>query len=634
VLYGLDSAAARAEIFDPTGLGATVPHAANIRTTTGGGFGVQAVGGGGAPGDSSGSPAAGSVGSSFRPVGRNTAIYTTTVKGRVFARNRFQPTAQGPRVTEGFGLSGLGATVPHAANIRTSQHGGFGVAAIGGGGAAGDAGGSPAAGSSGSAFRTVGRNTAVFNSKGEKRTFAGNHYSPSAQGSRAIPQFGGAGGGFGLSGDRADLAPSDGVGLAGFFGWLGSRLTPPGGKIRRVQPFVELVSPVYRRRRASPPPPAVPDVPPGGPGIRPTSNTIGGPIPGGLSGDRADLAPSDGTGLSGGILGWISQRFIPPGGKLNRITPIPASWRAIVPNAIKTPLRYYGAAVQSTFFPMLSGPQQRRMFGLSPSESGVFEKWQQIMLPIDATIVTLGMTSYATGIGPFASTVTKVPYTSLAPVTFTPGQSASLIAGDFGTTTGQAAALTAPANLVVSAAPATSPGIFTAALPSTMMTPMQASAALTAGDFGATAGTNAVLAGVATTPAQAAANIAQGGSGAGAPGFLAKLGDLALAGGKFVGTTAVTTAASLALQRAMMPGGGPQDQPVGQGGVPVYAASGGPQGQQIVPMGGGSAGGGGDAGAQPELAGVGLPVMLAAGAIGVGALVMLKRRRRAKRGPR
>lgn len=618
MLYGLESAAARAEIFDPTGLGAVVPHVANLRTTTGGGFGVAAVGGGAASGDTSGSPVAGSVGSTFHAVGRSTAIFKTTVGPRRFVANRYQPTAQGARVSPPWtlGLSGLGdlaAVVPHAANVRTSQHGGFGVASIGGGGSPGDSSGSPAAGTVGGTH-TVGRNTAIFNSKGsgQQRKFAYNRFQPSSQGARAVPQWGAAS--VGLSGDAADLVPRDGLGLSGVFGWLGDRFTPPGGKISRVQPFGWA-----HRRRPAPPQPAPAALPPQhtGPGYGPLVVKAGGPSPVAAA---SSSTPDQGDGLSG-IFSWITQRFVPPGGNITKIQIIPASIRNVIPSPIRQVVRLGGAAVQTVFLPILPGAMQRQTFGLSPSESGFFMKGQQVMRIVDAVLVTAGAGMYVSGSGLFAPALAV-----------TPSQSAAMIAADWGAsapvtasvTAAQAAAVAAPTSIVSSAAvPIAAASPFAAPAAVTPVAP-----GLIAADFGtATFATPAQFA-ATLAPSQFAADYAAaapGVPGAGS-GFLSTVKDA----GAFVGKTAVTTAAAVALQAAMAPKGGPQTpngSPVPLGyQPPVQAAA----GYAPTPIGGGYSSGAADASPTAAEAAVS-PLLLAAGG-GVGLYVLVKVLKRRQRG--
>jgi hypothetical protein len=84
------------------GLGAIVPHQANLTVPTGGGGGLGPLGGGGGgsipPGEAS-VAGSGGAGSALNPIGRTTIVYLPGVG----QRGTFQPTAQGARITMGTG---------------------------------------------------------------------------------------------------------------------------------------------------------------------------------------------------------------------------------------------------------------------------------------------------------------------------------------------------------------------------------------------------------------------------------------------------------------------------------------------------------------------------------------------------
>jgi hypothetical protein len=90
------------------GLGATVPHVTNLQSTVpasgGGGYSPLGTGGGQPAGQPGGGavPIAGTVGSTYRPGGRTTSPDAKgKAQGGATARNTFQATAQGSRVSMG-----------------------------------------------------------------------------------------------------------------------------------------------------------------------------------------------------------------------------------------------------------------------------------------------------------------------------------------------------------------------------------------------------------------------------------------------------------------------------------------------------------------------------------------------------
>lgn len=352
-------------------------------------------------------------------------------------------------------------------------------------------------------------------------------------------------------------------------------------------------------------------------GIAPRASTKGSDF-------LAPKNPKGAAGLGAWYSHWIDPNtYLPPGGKINRITIIPQTIRNIIPTPIRTAVRYFGAGVQSVFFPVLSAPQQRTIFGLSPKESAVFEKTQQIMLPIDAVIVTAGAAAYLTA--PAA----------VSPAALTPAQSAAMLASN-------------------SAIPAAGDASFVSPLAANVLTPAQAAAAISPEGVSAEAGITAAAPYVAPgagytgaqasllaegfspaavapnlTPVQVAAAIKDGSIPAtGGGGFLSSVGNAALGAGKFVGTTAVTTAAQIALQNAMA---GRSQTPGQQAatvvGVPAAAGAQGP----AVPQYGQSYGGGGATGvpdATPVEASIFTPgVMLGGVVMIVGVAVVLKKKR-------
>lgn len=277
-------------------------------------------------------------------------------------------------------------------------------------------------------------------------------------------------------------------------------------------------------------------------------------------------------------------------------------------NALKTVVRYSGAAYQTVLFPILTGAQQRQIFGLSPIESRVFMKGQQVFRAIDAAVLTYGLSKYIMAarqaaamkeaaaiagpqnnlslLGPTAPQPFAAPL-SLPPGYATPAQFASA----------------APASLPVGPVPPS----LALNLPQTApFTPAGAPLSLPPG--------YATAAQIAGTSAPAAA-----------PGssILGTIGHGALDAAKFAGTTAVTTAAQIALANALAPKGGGG---AGGGGVSPLVLPSGPMDQGIVPAGYQSGGGGSydpgvpaDSGAQ--LAGMGLGTQLVIGGIAATAVI-------------
>lgn len=321
------------------------------------------------------------------------------------------------------------------------------------------------------------------------------------------------------------------------------------------------------------------------------------------AGDRAELFqpresdtpafPTGGLfGLSGldGFFSWIKQRVTPPSGGISKIQIIPPAIRNIIPTPVRTAIRYAGAGVQSLVLPVLSGPEQRQVFGLSPSESGVFMKMQQVMRPIDAALLTWGVAGVVAPLLATPASISAAAAPAALPGTVSAGElaaggSASLdlvstvpSASALGFATPAAASLPAGyatpamfASSVAAGSSAAAPLASTSldlALPATMPSPIAAPVSLPQGYA-----TAAQIAGQAAPAASSP-------MGAAGPGFWSKAGEYALSGAKEVGKTVLTSAATIAVARALTPGGAAGDQ--GQ-----------PQTLQV---------GGGAGGAQPQVA--------------------------------
>lgn len=471
-------------------------------------------------------------------------------------------------------LSGLGALVPHTANTRTttSGGGGIGVQDLGGGGASGDTSGTavapntPPGPSASYGIGPQGRSSSIF--RGGRRVM---RYQASEQGARVLAGRGAADYSATSAGSRA-VFPTGGLfGLSGldlnFGGWAKRAFTIPK-------------SPANIARIA--------------------------------------LAPFT-AGIS---LGLPTRVLTPP-------RQIDTALRRVIDTSIRPAVRYAGVIPQTLLLPVLPASLQRKLFGLTPSESGIFEKAQQVMLPIDATIVTAGLYKYVTaaqsalpvaehlteaGLGPTPDKLSLLPSTT----GFVPAGSAplSLPAGyatpaELGAAAAQSAPAAAPVSLDL-AMQTTAP--FTPAGAPLSLPPGYATPATIAG--------NAPLAAPTSLPAPIA----------GAKTGLT-LGKVALDAGKFVGTTAVTTAAQIAVQAALQKAG---DAGVGAGAAaPAYATGpldlgyGAAQPQALPYYGdGGAVGGSGDV---PALAGFDTSSMLIVGGIAATAAIALLAGRKKRR---
>lgn len=244
-----------------------------------------------------------------------------------------------------YGELGLGAVVPHAANLQSTPTGapgggGYGVLGVGGGQPAGQPGGTvPIAGTAGTGYAPVGRTTSpIFKTgknsdKGGKST-ARNVFQASAQGSRvgegsaAVPTA--------LKGQAG--SKSSGFPVGGLYGLHGLNSLS---------------------------------------GSKPLDDVSG------LSGFFNDL-----------FKGNISKAFTPPGGKITRIAPL-ASIAQVLPTPVRTAIRYAGAvpftATVGLFTPA-SVPRQ--IFGLSPTESKYQEIGAKVARVVAATVATAGAAAY------------------------------------------------------------------------------------------------------------------------------------------------------------------------------------------------------------------------------------------------
>jgi LPXTG-motif cell wall-anchored protein len=551
--HSQDPLALPERLYKDENLGALVPHSANTRTTTGGGIGVASTGSGGASGDTTGSPVAPSVQAmALTPAGRGSVVFRGNHN-----ELRFQPTAQGARVSMG---SKALALAPGQSSIYTPHD------------------------------------------------------------SSSFP----AGGLFGL-GD-----------VDGFVGWLQQRLAPPRtrehiikGALVPVTAGFSLAFPnrwVTASHRRSQDPEYIPPRTYTGPGIHPAG--LGDLA--GFSFKRAFLtipkSPANIARIALAPFTLGATLFLPT----RVLTPpksIDSALRLVIDKGIRLPVRYAGAVTQTVLFPVLTGSQQRAMFGLSPSESGVFMKAQQIFRGIDAAV--LGAAAFAAGPSAFVPGMAT---------TGGPGGGAGLGPG--------AASLPGQLNYGYAGASYsglgssgyTAPGYVTAgqlggaggSLPAASSAPSLVAASSThVLPFVPASSAPALPAGFAT-PAQIAASAPAAPAAASAPGELT-LGKVALGAGKFLGTTAVTTAAQIAVQAALNKG----QQAVGGDGAGVGPLAFGGQ----LPIG---AGGSpmsydpGSAGSDPQLAGMSptselVLAGLAVTAIAAG-LMARRRRRRSRRG--
>ncbi len=125
--YGDDYAPAPGGI-SLSGLAAVVPHKANVVVSSGGGYVPQGSGGLPAGGETSVAVTGGGV---FYPVGRTTSPFTASGKPGGVARNRFQPSSQGARISRGGGplthiSRGSGHAFPAGGLYGLSGHDGMG----------------------------------------------------------------------------------------------------------------------------------------------------------------------------------------------------------------------------------------------------------------------------------------------------------------------------------------------------------------------------------------------------------------------------------------------------------------------------------------------------------------------------
>ena len=105
--------------FGELGLGATVPHIANLSINSGGGYSTQSTGGGVPSGETS---VGGTIGSTFRPGGRTTSPEirgSVGSKGGSIGRSTFQATGQGARIS--MGKSGVPTALKGRAGSHVSQ---------------------------------------------------------------------------------------------------------------------------------------------------------------------------------------------------------------------------------------------------------------------------------------------------------------------------------------------------------------------------------------------------------------------------------------------------------------------------------------------------------------------------------
>jgi hypothetical protein len=254
----------------------------------------------------------------------------------------------------------------------------------------------------------------------------------------------------------------------------------------------------------------------------------------------------------GDPFGWIKDRLTPPGGNILRIQPIPVQIRNLIPTPVRTAVRYAGAAQQTFMLPFLTGSAQRRVFGLSPAESRVFMKGQQVSRIVSAVVVTGGLAK----VGPAAFAATPTGSATVGAQSLTPAQYASVVG---------------PGNTLTAASSSTP--YMTVAPPVTELT-----------------------------------------------------------GTKFVGKTAVQTAASVAVAQATMPRGGAGGETVAElpYGAPVYSSAPAEQLPEApaLPWGGGSSSGAAGEALEPMLAGSSLPLTMAAAGVGLLILARARRQRR------
>ena len=336
--------------------------------------------------------------------------------------------------------------------------------------------------------------------------------------------------------------------------------------------------------------------------------------------------PVDDPGLSGFFndlfKGNIAKAFTPPGGKINRIQPL-GFVAKVLPTPVRKAFRYSGAAVQSTFAPVLSGAQQRRAFGLNPSESKVFMKWQQGARIAAAVIATYGTASYlatpaASTVGAAGAAPAGAPLGFAAAPTYTGFGSAAYAPAGFATPASFGGAGTA-----ISPVAYASPSILGAAASDGISTSLALPTATAPTGFGS----SGYLAsqGVVAPTAFGAAPVAS------SPGFLSATGKALGSGAKFVGKTFVTTTAAGYVARMMNPQQPGQTYVEGEGG---YLVDGSGQAQdpgQATPyiIGGGGSGGSGEQSSEEILAGPSLPIIIAV--VGVAVTIGVKALRKSRR---
>lgn len=431
---------------------------------------------------------------------------------------------------------GLGAVSPHVANLRTTTGGGYGVTSVGGGAGPGDNSGQAVPGFGGASYRGSGRFTSMVSRKGARIGL----YQHSGQGARVSME--------------TSAVPTAAKGSAG------SRVGFPTGGLFGV--VAEHVKP----------------------------HTLG----------AIDEEPGYDTGL-GDFFGWLGARFTPPGGRINRIQIIPKNIRNQIPDPIRKAVRYGGAGVAAVFAPILTGSQQRKIFGLDPNESAVFMKTQQVSRGIIAAIAAVagGAAGYSAYSGSGAAASSPGVLGGGAP--YAPGLFPAGSAGWQAPTIAELASSPIEGSVLAGGAPLAAPstvGIFGGGAPlAPGLTP--------AGSVGWQAPTAAQL---SATPASGSV------LGGGAPLTAAKEG-LLLSAGKNIGSAALNVATLGVLSKILspgMPGGGGDNTP--QGGTSVQVGGGQPGSSGGTS---GDSGGGGSAGASeaPILAGSTLPMMIAVAGI-------------------
>lgn len=538
-------------------------------------------------------------------------------------------------------IPGLGAVVPHRANIVVTSGGGY-APASGEGGQPGE-GETAVAITFGSTYRPVGRNTSPVtdlrapltargsvkrslyqSSKQGARVVYGKSASAITQPARTLPATRvWAGGLYGA--DEFDVS-----GLGGLWDWARTRLTPPRSKVNitraALTPVTGGLSLVNYRNvgqwaKARLTLPAKKDPPP-------EPYVLSNPPPANPEpGKYYPLGEAEGLGgIFDGAGSRLKKAITPPKKTSNIVRAalaVPTVGLSLVntkslakslPTPVRSAIRYTGAVTQTVFFPILTGGQQRAMFGLDAKESRVFMKGQQISRGVIAAIATAGIVKGAYTPTIFAKTVQASSYggeglnIATAPTYSGIGSKGYLASQGYAPSTAFGSGA-APA----SAAPSLSLGSVTSS--PAFMTPTAAS-----------------LPGYAT-PAQFAASAAPAASSA-APAassasLLSKAGGAAGALGKTLGTVALYGAAS----KLLTPGMGPGLVP-GEGSATNVVVEGG-SGQPVIIAPPASFGGGGEASQtstpEPVLAGFSLPMVVLVAGIAVGGGVMFAKRRKGKR---